>query len=56
MTATVDQQPWLQGYGAVWNLVMRTRDDMAMADIGTGQEVITIGNVDRVAAVVEAGR
>ena len=56
LTATVDQQPWLQGYGAVWNLVMRTRYDMAMADIDTGKEVITIDNVDRVAAAVEAGR
>ena len=56
LTATVDQQPWLQGYGVVWNLVVRARYDMAMSDINTGKEVITPETVDRVAAAVEAGR
>lgn len=56
LTVTLDQQPWLQGYGSVWNLVMKVRYGMAMADIDTGKSVVDRSNVEDVAKAVEAGR
>lgn len=50
---TVDQQPYLQGYYAVVQLVLAAKGHFAPSDINTGVALVDMKNVKAVAALVD---
>ena len=52
---SVDQQPWLQGYMAVTELVMAARYKFTPADFDTGVGVATKENVGAISELIKKG-
>ena len=51
----VDQQPYLQGYLAVWQLAMSIRHGFSGLHIDTGRAFVHRGNLDRIETLIDRG-
>lgn len=56
LTMAINQQPFLQSYFAVANLVNQAKYSLTPADINTGTSIVTQKNIDVVQACIKAGR
>lgn len=52
----LNQQPYLQSYFAVANLVNKIRYGLSPANVDTGTSIVTIDNIDAIKACLDAGR
>jgi simple sugar transport system substrate-binding protein len=56
MTMALNQQPYLQGYFAVANLVLKAREGFNMVNVDTGTSIVTKDNIDEIAKLIEEGK
>ena len=56
ITEALNQQPYLQGWGAVWDLYVKVVLGLNPVDINTGTQIVSKANVGELAASVAAGR
>ena len=56
LTMAINQQPFLQSYFAVANLVNQSKYSLSPVDVNTGTSIVTIKNIDAVQACITAGR
>ncbi len=56
MAVALNQQPWLQGYLSVEDLILQLRYGFKPVNINTGTFIVEKSNADQVAALVKAGR
>jgi simple sugar transport system substrate-binding protein len=56
LTMAINQQPFLQSYFAVANLVNQTKYSLSPVNINTGTSIVTGKNIDVVQACITAGR
>jgi simple sugar transport system substrate-binding protein len=56
LTVAINQQPFLQSYFAVANLVNQSKYSLSPVDVNTGTSIVTIKNIDAVQACITAGR
>jgi simple sugar transport system substrate-binding protein len=56
LTMAINQQPFLQSYFAVANLVNQTKYSLSPVNINTGTSIVTRKNIDVVQACITAGR
>jgi ABC-type sugar transport system substrate-binding protein len=52
----INQQPFLQSYFAVANLVNQAKYSLSPVDVNTGTSIVTQKNIDTVQACIVAGR
>jgi ABC-type sugar transport system substrate-binding protein len=56
LTMAINQQPFLQSYFAVANLVNQAKFNLTPVNVNTGTSIVTSKNIDTVAACIKAGR
>ena len=56
LTTAINQQPFLQSYFAVANLVNKAKYSLSPANVDTGTSIVTKDNIDTVQACIDAGR
>jgi len=56
LTMAINQQPFLQSYFAVANLVNQAKYSLSPVDVNTGTSIVTAKNIDTVQACITAGR
>jgi simple sugar transport system substrate-binding protein len=56
LTMAINQQPFLQSYFAVANLVNQAKYSLSPVDVNTGTSIVTQKNIDTVQACIVAGR
>jgi simple sugar transport system substrate-binding protein len=56
LTMAINQQPFLQSYFAVANLVNQTKYSLSPVNVNTGTSIVTSKNIDTVQACITAGR
>lgn len=56
LTMAINQQPFLQSYFAVANLVNQAKYDLTPVDVNTGTSIVTSKNIDVVISCIKAGR
>jgi simple sugar transport system substrate-binding protein len=56
LTMAINQQPFLQSYFAVANLVNQAKYSLSPVDVNTGTSIVTSKNIDTIAACIKAGR
>jgi ABC-type sugar transport system substrate-binding protein len=56
LTMAINQQPFLQSYFAVANMVNRTKYSLSPVNVNTGTSIVTSKNIDVVQACINAGR
>jgi len=56
LTMAINQQPFLQSYFAVANLVNQAKYSLSPVDVNTGTSIVTSKNIDTVQACITAGR
>jgi len=56
LTMAINQQPFLQSYFAVANLVNQSKYSLSPVDVNTGTSIVTQKNIDTVQACITAGR
>jgi simple sugar transport system substrate-binding protein len=55
MTAAINQQPYLQGYGSVMDMYITTVLGLVPVNINTGTQIVTKDNVDALGKSIAAG-
>jgi len=56
LTMAINQQPFLQSYFAVANLVNQAKYSLSPVDVNTGTSIVTSKNIDTVMECIKAGR
>lgn len=56
ITMAINQQPFLQSYFAVANLVNQAKYNLSPANVDTGTSIVTQDNIDVIQACIDAGR
>jgi simple sugar transport system substrate-binding protein len=56
LTMAINQQPFLQSYLAVENLLFHAKYNLSPVDVNTGTSIVTKKNIDVVQACIKAGR
>jgi len=56
LTMAINQQPFLQSYFAVANIVNQAKYSLSPVDVNTGTSIVTQKNIDVVQACITAGR
>lgn len=56
LTMAINQQPFLQAYFAVANLVNQAKYSLSPVNVNTGTSIVTSKNIDAVQACITAGR
>ena len=56
LTMAINQQPFLQSYFAVANLVNEAKYNLSPVNVNTGTSIVTSKNIDAVIACIKAGR
>jgi simple sugar transport system substrate-binding protein len=56
LTMAINQQPFLQSYFAVANMVNQAKYSLSPVNVNTGTSIVTAKNIDAVQACIDAGR
>jgi simple sugar transport system substrate-binding protein len=56
LTMAINQQPFLQSYFAVANLVNQAKYSLSPVNVNTGTSIVTSKNIDTIQACINAGR